>query len=70
MHVSTLTIGDIERGTARLDRRGDAGQAAVFAAWLDDIVDAFGGRIVPVTVDVAKSWGRDQAARSAPAGTR
>lgn len=55
-HVSVLTVGEIGRGIARL-RRNDAEQARIYQSWLHDVIEQFGRRIVPVTVDVALSWG-------------
>ncbi len=36
----------------------DPGQAEVFEQWLSRLVDAYGDRIVPITVHVAEDWGR------------
>jgi len=57
MHLSTLTIGEVGQGIAQLQNRGDHRQAAVFEEWLDDVIQAFDERIVPVTLDVAQAWG-------------
>jgi predicted nucleic acid-binding protein len=66
MHLSVLTVGEIERGIALLLRRGDQRQAALVEAWLDTVVDEFGARIVPITVRVARQWGRQSPAAPAP----
>lgn len=55
--LSVLTIGEIEAGITRVRGRGDARQAEVLARWLDDVLDAYAGRILPVTVPVARAWG-------------
>jgi predicted nucleic acid-binding protein len=66
LHLSALTIGEIERGITRLVERGDQRQAAVLGEWLDDVVHTFGARVLPVTVPVARQWGRQGAARPVP----
>lgn len=66
LHLSALTVGEIGRGISHLLYRGDHRQAALFEGWLDDVVDEFGDRIVPVTVDVARQWGRQSPARPVP----
>ena len=57
LYLSVLVVGEIRQGIERLSRR-DPVQAEVFEQWLTELVDAYGDRIVPVTVDVAQIWGR------------
>jgi len=66
MHISVLTIGELGHGITQLRERGDRRQAAVIEGWLDEVVDEFGKRIVPVTLDVAREWGMQSSARPAP----
>lgn len=56
MHLSVLTIGEIGHGITQLHERGDRRQAAVIENWLDDVVQGFGARIVPVTLEIAREW--------------
>ena len=65
LHLSILTIGEIDRGIKRLAQRGDQHQATVLGGWLEDVVDEFGDRIVPITLEVAREWG-GQASQSIP----
>jgi predicted nucleic acid-binding protein len=58
MHLSVLTVGEIGRGIAKLAGRGDHPQAGRLETWLDEVVTGFGARIVPVTAQVARLWGR------------
>jgi predicted nucleic acid-binding protein len=58
LHLSALTIGEIARGIAQLLRRGDQQQAALLDAWLDTVIGGFGDRIIPITLPVARQWGR------------
>ena len=67
LNVSVLTIGEIERGVAQLIQRGDHRQAAVLESWLEEVVEEFGGRIVPVGVQVARQWGRQSRVQPVPA---
>ncbi len=54
--VSVLTLGEIERGIARL---GDPVQRRWLQAWLEDeLRPRFGERVLPVDADVAAIWGR------------
>jgi toxin FitB len=57
LFVSVLTIGEIERGIER-ERQTDAAFSENLQAWLDVILRAYEGRILPVTVGVARRWGR------------
>ncbi|MBL7624422.1 MULTISPECIES: type II toxin-antitoxin system VapC family toxin [unclassified Frankia] len=58
LHLSALTIGEIELGIAKLRRRRDDRQAAYYADWLAAIAEGFAGRIVPVSVEIARRWGQ------------
>lgn len=57
VYLSVLVVGEIRQGIERLLRR-DAAQAEVFQRWLAQLVDTFSDRIVPITTDVADTWGR------------
>ncbi|MGH3932809.1 MAG: type II toxin-antitoxin system VapC family toxin [Pseudonocardiaceae bacterium] len=57
MHVSVLTIGEIGHGITGLRERGDRRQASILEGWLDDVVQEFGKRIIPITLDIAREWG-------------
>lgn len=50
LYLSVITILEVERGIARLDRR-DHAQAQRLQSWLDEqLLDAFAGRILPIDV--------------------
>ncbi len=66
LYLSVLTIGEIEQGVTQLSQRGDRRQAAVVEGWLADVVQEFGERIVPVTTQVAREWGRLHRIRPVP----
>ena len=55
--LSVVSIGEIERGIAQ--RRGpDPGFAAELAAWLDQLLRLHPNRLLPVSLSVARRWGR------------
>ena len=66
LHVSVLTLGEIERGIARVRGRGDRQQATALERWLRDVEAGFEDRVVPVTLPVAAAWGRQQYAQPLP----
>ena len=66
MHVSVLTLGEIEQGIARVRGRGDRQQASALERWLRDVETGFEGRILPVNLPVAAAWGRQQYAQPLP----
>ena len=57
LFLSTLTIGEIERGI-----EGQRGRNPAFAeallAWLDRSIEDYGDRALPVTTGIARRWGR------------
>ena len=56
LFVSVVTIGEIERGIER-QRSVDPGFAERLANWLDVTLRLYEGRILPVSLDVARRWG-------------
>ena len=49
LHVSVLTLGEIEQGIARVRGRGDGDQASALERWLQDVETGFEDRVLPVT---------------------
>jgi toxin FitB len=66
LHVSVLTLGEIEQGIARVRGRGDRNQASALERWLRDVQAGFEDRVLPVTLPVAAAWGRQQYTRPLP----
>lgn len=66
LHVSVLTLGEIEQGIARVRGRGDQNQASALERWLRDVQAGFEDRVLPVTLPVAAAWGRQQYTRPLP----
>jgi predicted nucleic acid-binding protein len=56
LHLSVLVVGEIRNGIQRLARR-DRDRATGYEKWLADLLDLYGDRVVPVTVEVAETWG-------------
>jgi toxin FitB len=66
LHVSVLTLGEIEQGIARVRGRGDLHQASALERWLREVETGFEDRVLPVTLSVAAVWGRQQYVRPLP----
>lgn len=66
LHVSVLTLGEIEQGISRIRDRGDRAQAAALERWLRDVELGFADRVLPITLQVASAWGRQQHAQPIP----
>lgn len=66
LHVSVLTIGEIEQGISRVRDRGDQQQASALERWLREVETGFEDRVLPVTLTVAAAWGRQQYAQPLP----
>jgi predicted nucleic acid-binding protein len=66
LHVSVLTLGEIEQGIARVRARGDWQQAAALEGWLRELETGFAERVLPVTLPVASAWGRKRHGQPVP----
>ncbi|MES2992341.1 MAG: type II toxin-antitoxin system VapC family toxin [Pseudomonadota bacterium] len=53
--LSVVTIGEIERGIAKVR---DSDFALALTRWLEELLRFYGDRILPVTPDIARRWGR------------
>jgi len=56
LHLSVITVGEIERGIAAARRR-DAPFASVLKRWLNSVLDLYGERILPIDLATARHWG-------------
>lgn len=63
--LSVVTVGEIERGISGLTSR-HPGRAQRLRSWLDETLELFAGRIIPIDQQVAQEWGRLSADRSRP----
>ena len=57
LFLSVVTVGEIERGKEQVRLR-DAGFADRLATWRDGLLRLYSDRILPVTVPIARRWGR------------
>jgi toxin FitB len=57
LFISVVTIGEVEHGI-ELQRARDPVFAARLATWRDAILRLYGDRVLPVTVSVARRWGK------------
>lgn len=65
LYLSVLVLGEIRQGIERARSR-DPDKAAALERWLDQVQEAFGARILAVTMPVAEEWGRMNSVRPMP----
>lgn len=58
LYLSVVTIGEIQRGIALLQRRGEHQQAARYEAWFAATKSGFADRLLPIGVAEAEEWGQ------------
>ena len=56
LFLSVVTISEIQRGIA-LQRSKDAPFAGRLQCWLDELLRNYGGRVLPVSTEIACCWG-------------
>lgn len=61
LFISVISIGEIERGIAR-QRRINPDFASALALWLDQVLAAYGDRVLPFDLESARRWGQLSAA--------
>lgn len=57
LYLSVVTVGEIERGIERQQRR-DPVHAHALADWLDRLIALYDDRILAVDLSAARRWGR------------
>jgi predicted nucleic acid-binding protein len=57
VYVSAATLVEIEFGIER-QRKRDPAFAQALASWLDTLLRVYGERVLPITVPIARRWGR------------
>ena len=65
LYLSVLTLGEVRRGIALLERR-DPVQAEVYEAWLATVHRDYADRIIPIDAEVAEEWGSINASGTVP----
>ena len=62
LYLSVLTIGEIEKGIAKLARYNDIQQADKLKHWQEQLITDFADYLLPVDVDTTVIWGEVLAA--------
>ena len=57
LHLSVITLGEIERGLEK-QRKAHPKFAEELAAWMERLTQLYADRVMPVTPDIARRWGR------------
>ena len=57
LYISTITIGEIERGADRQRHRNPV-YAAALHDWLEQSIASYLSRILPVTIAIGRRWGQ------------
>ena len=57
LHISVVTVGEIERGIAQ-QQRDSPPFARSLALWLNRILSSYGDRILPVDIATGRRWGQ------------
>src|SRR5579872_3830189 len=57
LYLSTITIGEIERGIDRQRQRNPI-FAEALESWQRQLIEAYADRVLPVDVAVARRWGQ------------
>ena len=65
LYLSVLVVGEIRQGTERLAAR-DPERAAAIDDWCRRLVRGYSDRIVPVSLEIAETWGRLNASGPLP----
>lgn len=58
IYLAAQTVGELRRGLENIRLRGDAGQAARLATWLDQVTTDYADRILAFDADCAQVWGK------------
>ena len=62
LYLSALVIGELRKGI-ELSRANEPARARSLEKWLNDVIEAFGDRILPIDNVIAEEWGRMGAKR-------
>ena len=58
VYLSVVTVGELRRGVDLIRHRGDLGQSALLASWLQGVLDGYDSHILPFDAPAAQVWGR------------
>jgi toxin FitB len=57
LFISVVSVGEIERGIEKA-RKANGGFALELSRWLETLLTVYGDRILPVSANVARRWGK------------
>ena len=66
LFISALTLGEIRKGIELLRQRSDVEQASIYERWMEEVIQRFLQRILPIDSNVANAWGVMNAVRPVP----
>jgi toxin FitB len=58
LYLSAITVGELRRGVDLIRHRGDQSQAARLEAWLQELLETYGDKVLSFDADAALVWGR------------
>lgn len=58
VYLSSITIGELRRGIALIDLRGDHPQAQLLGKWLNTVLADYADSILAFDTDAAQIWGQ------------
>ena len=56
LYLSSLIVGEIYQGIARLRHRNDETQASQLEEWLNQLLLVYETRILPLNLDIMETW--------------
>lgn len=65
VYLSALTVGEIRKGIENLRRR-DESKAEALDTWLQELLEVYSDRILPINESIADQWGRFNVPDSLP----
>ena len=57
-YLSTMTVTELERGVARLERLGHSAKARVIGKWVDEVLAWYGSRVIALDLAGSRLAGR------------
>lgn len=58
LFLPAVVVGELRRGVDLIHHRGDRQQAHRLEAWLAEVLDVYGDRVLAFDADAAQLWGR------------
>ncbi len=58
LYISSITIGELQRGVDLIFHRGDVQQGRVLEKWLNTIIETYSDNILAIDTETALLWGK------------